>query len=383
MLYDYLRQIRGNIYEYEQPDRAETLTKSYEGTSLSYELFGSGDQITEGILASIISKGKHHVFLIEEPEVHLHPAYVRSLAKVLEILANSLDVQLIIVTHSPDFIAGLKDKKFVIGVRKELIKTELEGYSTTLPATIVFYPFRGDRLSESLARELGVVPGYFLFSDAVILVEGNSDRILLQRYIDILIEKQLLENLPKLSYTIIPFGQRNLKELIKVLRDDYGLRVFVIADNDQQGFEIVRKATEMGLRENYEVFTTNRKDILCYIKSVDFVRALVESLKEYLEDKYDTVMRDGEIGSIIDEMKKHGACKNGEDLLHRLSGKLFSVLQNIDENLLNTLEWYRGSLIERDLKQKIAEKVAPTLTEVPDDIMRIILSIDREVRCSL
>ena len=379
MLYDYLRQIRGNIYEYEQPDRAETLTKSYEGTSLSYELFGSGDQITEGILASIISKGKHHVFLVEEPEVHLHPAYVRSLAKVLEILANSLDVQLIIVTHSPDFIAGLKDKRFVVGVRKELIETELEGYSTTLPATIVFYPFRGGRLSESLARELGVMPGYFLFLDTVILVEGNSDRILLQRYIDILIEKQLLENLPKLSYTMVPFGQRNLKELIKVLRDDYGLRVFVIADNDQQGRKAVNDAKEMRLRENYEAFTTNRKDILCYIKSEDFVKALDESLRENLEDNYDVVMQNKEIRSIIDEMKLYGACKNGEDLLHRLSGILFNVLKGVDENILDTLEWHKGSLIERDLKQKIAEKIAPKLTEVPDDIMRVILSIDREV----
>ena len=214
-LYDFLKQIRGEVYEYEHPDRAETLTKSYEGMSLPYELLGSGDQIVEGILASIATKGKYCVFLMEEPELHLHPAYVRNLAKVLEDLANSLDVQLIIVTHSPDFITGLRDKKFVIGVRKEPTETELEGYSATLLATVVFYPFRESRLSDSLARELGVVPGYFLFSDVVILVEGNSDRILLQRYIDILIGRQLLRNLPKLSYTIIPVRQKKSKRTNK------------------------------------------------------------------------------------------------------------------------------------------------------------------------
>lgn len=264
MLYDCLREIKGSVDTYEQPDRTEILTKSYEGMSLNYELFGSGDQIIDGILASIISKGKHHIFLIEEPEIHLHPAYIRRLARVLEDLANNLNVQLIIVTHSPDFIATLKDKRFVIGVRKDSIKINFEGYPTELLATRIFYPFRGSRLSESLARDLGVVPGYFLFSDVAILVEGNSDRIILQGYIDLLIEQ--LKNLPKFSYIIIPYAQRSLKEMIKVFKEDYGIKVFLIADNDEEGLKNVKIAKDMGLRENFEVFIIEKKDILGYIK---------------------------------------------------------------------------------------------------------------------
>ena len=159
--------------------------------------------------------------------------------------------------------------------------------------------------------------------------------------------------------------------------------MFVIADNDQQGRKAVNDAREMGLRENYEIFTTNRKDILCFIKSDDFVEALDESLKENLKDKYDVIMQKEEFRRLLDEMKSHGACKDGEDLLNRLSGMLFKILKNIDENLLDILEWHKGSLIERDLKQKIAEKIAQKLTEVPDDIMRIILSIDNEVGAGL
>lgn len=368
ILSDYLKQIRGYECEYEQPDKSEILTKLYEKISLNYELLGSGDQIIEGLLASIIFKGKYHVFLIEEPEAHLHPTYVKRLTYVLESLAKNLDVQLIIVTHSPDFIASLKDKSFVIGVRKEMIKAEFGDYQKEVPATTIFYPFRDN--SESLARELGIVPGYFLFSDVVILVEGNSDKILLERYIDKLIEKGKLKNLPKYNYSIIPFRQRNLRDLIKIFKDYYKLRVFVIADNDQEGHNAIKIAKSMGLHEDHEAFVTNKKDILCYVEPEELVKALEESLKELFDKHYDDIMQRDEVRSLIDEIRQHGACKNGVDLLNKLSGVLHEILKDSNDNI-------KGSEIKLNLKRKIAERVE--LIEVPDDISRIIINIDREL----
>jgi predicted ATPase len=45
--------------------------------------------------------------LIEEPEVHLHPTVIRNFAKSLCIFAKEEEKQVILVTHSEQFLASL------------------------------------------------------------------------------------------------------------------------------------------------------------------------------------------------------------------------------------------------------------------------------------
>ena len=50
---------------------------------------------------------KYKIVLIEEPEIHLHPAMVRSLAHTLADIASDHDKRLIVSTHSEAFVVAL------------------------------------------------------------------------------------------------------------------------------------------------------------------------------------------------------------------------------------------------------------------------------------
>ena len=50
---------------------------------------------------------KYKTVLIEEPEIHLHPSMVRSLAHTLADIASDHDKRLIVSTHSEAFVVAL------------------------------------------------------------------------------------------------------------------------------------------------------------------------------------------------------------------------------------------------------------------------------------
>ena len=60
--------------------------------------------------ALVLAKNKSLVF-IEEPEIHLHPAAVRKLKKIMIDLVKEKDIQLTISTHDPLFLADLHPER--------------------------------------------------------------------------------------------------------------------------------------------------------------------------------------------------------------------------------------------------------------------------------
>ncbi len=82
----------------------------------SFDEFGSGEQ--QILLMSFIKayaetfKGENFILGIEEPEAHLHPLAQRWLAKNLNKISSG-SVQIIITTHSPEFLDILNLEGFV------------------------------------------------------------------------------------------------------------------------------------------------------------------------------------------------------------------------------------------------------------------------------
>lgn len=105
---------------------------------------------------------------IDEPEIHLHPTSQRSLARLLRRSAN----QKVIATHSPDIVGSFAPEDIVV-VRKggkivQPAATFLDG-----EAKLAAHWWVRDKLEP-------------LTSKQVILVEGVSDRIVLQRAAELL-----------------------------------------------------------------------------------------------------------------------------------------------------------------------------------------------------
>jgi len=373
--YEYCKEAKGLEYDY-----VDEKSKMYERVRLSLELFGGGEQMLDCLIATLLSKGEGHIFLIEEPELHMHPAYVRGLAQIFEKITKDRNLQIIAITQSPEFVTAVRDKSSVIGVRKKYTRV----FASSKPVTEIYRPYsKGEEyLIGTLAHELGVSPGYFYFIEAAILVEGRSDKILLQHYIRSLMRERRIHYLPRTSYNIFEYRQDRLESLLRVLHGLFKTKVFVLADNDDQGRSQARKAQRAGLQINKEVFVLSEKDILCYIPPEIIGKVLEDVISTDLKIDLDklkdakTKLDEKEISAleILNEIKRVGIIKDNTDLLKLL---VHGLSDAIPDDVKKVRGWKKD--IYYSLKPIIAEKAIEYIKEVPDEIARILIIIDRGV----
>jgi len=134
-------------------------------------------------LKSVGSSKKSHLILFEEPELFLHPDLTKKLRKlVYEVSAGDMPFQILCASHSPQMIDMTKDHTSLVRmvkherstvlhqVEKEDLKNEeqptLEEVKQKVHEILRFDPF----MCESF------------YSDEVILVEGDTEAIMLRAY---------------------------------------------------------------------------------------------------------------------------------------------------------------------------------------------------------
>ncbi len=187
-------------------------------TSLSQKGDGVKSLTTMAILSK--SNAKNRVIIIDEPEAHLHPEAIHYLKKVLFDL--SAENQLIISTHNPIFVNR-------ISVTSNIV---VDNHKAT-PA---------DRI-ETIRKTLGVrVADNLLYSDYVIVVEGPSDKIVLERFMQ---EDEQLKSLLSNNTIIIRSigGVRNLRNELYNL-EQMLCNYLVVLDSDNAGIEKAREAQQ-------------------------------------------------------------------------------------------------------------------------------------------
>lgn len=203
------------------------------------------------------------IFLIEEPEMFLHPQMQRSLYKTLKKIGENN--QVIYITHSPHFVSIPEFDEIRI-VRKTNGSTEV--IQSTLNPDV--------KLKEKLRKELDPERNELFFAKRILLVEGDTEKLSLPEY-----AKRQNKDLDRQGVTIIEVGgKRNLKDFVE-LALSFQIQVGIIYDLDSTDFGKDQKGEEIKYNEMLESYAKKGVAIFRFDKNYE-----AELRKEFGETNY-------------------------------------------------------------------------------------------------
>jgi AAA15 family ATPase/GTPase len=270
----------------EIPHERDTILVHMDGKTLPIESLGTG--IHEVIiLASAATVLNDHVICVEEPEIHLNPILQK---KLLKYLIEHTSNQYFISTHSAAFM----DVKGV-----EIYHVRLEN------AASVVERVSSDNHRSAICEDLGSHPSDLLQANCVIWVEGPSDRI----YLNYWIQHRNPEYIEGIHYSIMFYGGRlaahlTNDDLSDKVDDFISLRrlnrrgiILIDSDKEKKGARI--NETKQRLKKEFDsgpghAWITDGREIENYIlqnqlrEAINFVNKNATLLSNF--EKYDNCL---------------------------------------------------------------------------------------------
>lgn len=203
------------------------------------------------------------LYILDEPDTHLHVKAQIELLSVLKDLSNK-GCQIIITTHSPFLINAIKPKQIKLLFQPDSNVTKLKCLKDE-PET-----------SDKILRQLGIENVYLYFAKKIVLVEGETEEAFLPRIYEKIYNVSLNSDLIKIINTR---GINNIPGFAKALLELVDANsIYIIKDND---------ASEEALKLIEKLSIPNEKQINMGVKEFEDSFSddiLFESWKNYLDE---------------------------------------------------------------------------------------------------
>lgn len=236
-----------------------------QGSSFLVGAASSGERELLTYLFAIFALNvRDAIIIVDEPELHLHPKWQKTLLQLFIRLAQSTGNQFLLATHSPTFVSP-ESIQFVSRVFSHQQRSHILRLNTTiLPEAKHLLNIVNSQNNERL-----------FFADEVVLVEGLSDRIFFEAVLD----QHGRSSSSRSTLEVISVGGKGLFDAYtKVLRA-CEMRYSIISDLDY--------IEQVGSHEIKALFQIDTKEIktdaIENIKSLDG-DALVEAIENALSN---------------------------------------------------------------------------------------------------
>lgn len=243
----------------------EIYVKEHEYNINATEL-GAGFQnaIVLAILKAFEDRKKQGaLFLIEEPEMYLHPQMQRSLYKTIRQIGETN--QVIYITHSPHFVTIPEFNEIVI-VSKNNNGTNIK--KSTLQTS--------EALKNKFRKELDPERNEMFFAKKLLIVEGDTEKMAFPEF-----AKRMEIDFDGIGSTIIEVGgKRNLIDFVD-LALSFEIPVGLVYDTDSSDFKKEEKDEEAKYNELLNSYAAKGVQVFVFEKNYED-----ECKKFYTEKTY-------------------------------------------------------------------------------------------------
>ncbi len=256
--------------------------KDVDGQIMSYKSWGSSVEELIVLVVDILYSPNNSLISLEEPEVHLDPIMQR---RLIDFLRDKTDHQYLISSHSSVLINSFTDESSSI-------------YRVFTNNGLTNINKADEKILQSVLDDLGVKASDILQTNGIIWVEGPSDRILINHWIN-LKDESLKEGI---HYSIMFYGGKLLSHLSAQVTADQNEEVSdfinlvklnrniaVIIDSDKTKETDKINATKERIRseinnlsDNAMVWVTQGREIENYVPSETFESILnIQGMSKY------------------------------------------------------------------------------------------------------
>ncbi|CQH31643.1 AAA family ATPase [Yersinia enterocolitica] len=319
-------------------DRDMILVKM-DGITLPLESLGTGvhEVIILAAAATLLEKT---IVCIEEPELHLHPLLQKKLIKYLSLQTNN---QYIFTTHSAHLLDAVESEIF--HVTKVNGITNVESVANT-------------KKRAEICNDLGYKASDILQSNCIVWVEGPSDRIYLNYWINQK-NKNLIEGI---HYSIMFYGgklfshltaldyqenETEIKEFISVR--NLNRNSIIMFDSDKSSAQSHLNETKKRLQTEFNsgpgfAWVTKGREVENYL-SEDNIEASIQAIHA----NADTIENRGAYSNLLKFKKKNVRNKkNGDDGNHITTANKVNVAKYYVEN-------FNSDLSKLDLEEQVTK----------------------------